>query len=75
MFVKIILVVFFSRVEVLERFHFNGNLSVDVLLLLFKYFFYYREVGRVGVVNACAILTTTVITLLVYARWVDRLKV
>ena len=74
-FIKVILVIFLRFIEVLEGLQFNCYFAIYVLLLFDKYLFDYLLILWINIINACSILSTTVVALLVDAGWINRLKV
>lgn len=73
--VEIILVVFLSRVEILQGQVLNGKLAMNLLLLLLEGFSDNGLVLFVHIIDAGAILCATVVALPVDAGRVDRLEI
>ena len=74
-FLEIVLVVFLGRVEVLERKEFHFEWHGVLALFCIEHLFNNSTVGRVGVIDPCAILRAAVVALLIVACRVDRHEV
>ena len=74
-FVKILLMVFFSRKEVLYRFQFHRQLCPGFFLLFSEHRFNLRDLFIFSVINAGSVLDPSVISLPVHRQWIYDHKV
>ena len=70
-FVKIPLVILLGAIEVYKRAYLNSYGFVVPFLQPLGGFFNHRQVGLVGVINACPVLRAGISALPVYRRGVD----
>ena len=64
-FIERILLIFLGRIEVLERLYLYSYRTTELLLLLNKHFIDGREVVFIDVIDACPVLCSAVVALLV----------
>ena len=73
--VEVVLMVFLGRIETVERQHL-GDDGLEVALGFLRHsFLNHWQIGRLGIVDACAVLWTHVMALLVLERGVDGIEI
>lgn len=72
--VKIVLMIFFCRIEVLQRQYLNNYWLVEQSLLLGKNFSDNRQFAFIGVIDTCAIAGAIIVTLFVKTCRLDSVE-
>ena len=72
--VKVVLMILFGCVEVLQRQFFNGQGLLIILLLFGKNLLDDEQIRRIGIINTSAIASTLVVSLFVETGRVDGLE-
>ena len=74
-FIQIILMILFCRIKILQRLNFHFQRAGVVGSQTANGFTDNRQIGCIGIINACAILSTTVISLTVQTGRVNCLEI